>query len=126
MSIRDLLPTEGWLKDFLDHSSKLMMSPPEFRLGVAIATLSATIGRSVSLPAGAERTLEVERHFFKLTFRRSGPRFLPPPRTTMPDSAVGEGRFGQAHEPKKLAMKRHELRIKALDHFAMLAEQVAL
>ena len=61
MSIRDLLPTEGWLKDFLDHSSKLMMSPPEFRLGVAIATLSATIGRSVSLPDiwGADRTPHV-------------------------------------------------------------------
>ena len=44
----------------------------------------------------------------------------------MPDSAVGKGRCGQACEPKELAMKRHELRVKALDHFAILAEQVAL
>jgi len=44
----------------------------------------------------------------------------------MPDSAVGEGHFGQAYEPKKLAMKRREFRVKALDHFAIVAEQVAL
>ena len=61
-----------------------------------------------------------------LTFRRSGPCFPPPPCTTMPDSAVGEGHFGQAYEPKKLAMKRREFRVKALDHFAIVAEQVAL
>jgi len=33
---------------------------------------------------------------FRLTFRRSGTRFLPPPLAGIPGSAVGEGRSGQA------------------------------
>ena len=40
--------------------------------------------------------LYVYEHAIKLTFRRSGTRFLPPPLAGIPGSAVGEGRSGQA------------------------------
>lgn len=61
MSVRDLAPTEGWLKAWLDYSANTMMSPIEFRLGVGLATLSATIGRTARTPRlwGDERTAHI-------------------------------------------------------------------
>lgn len=61
MSIRDLAPTQGWLADWLDYSAATMMSPVEFRLGVGLATLSATIGRTARTPRlwGDERTSHI-------------------------------------------------------------------
>jgi uncharacterized protein DUF3987 len=43
--VRALVPKQGWLGDFFEYADAVMMASDEFKLGVALASLSAAVGK---------------------------------------------------------------------------------
>lgn len=51
----DLIPTEGWLADYVSYARRHAMAPDQFHLACGLAALSAIAGVAMYLPIGPRR-----------------------------------------------------------------------
>jgi len=69
LPISKLLPSEGWLADYITYTQPIMMTPPEFLLATGLTAVSAAVGRGLYFSLGGKQW---SPHIWALLLGRAG------------------------------------------------------